>query len=293
MMLSWRQALLLGAVLLALGLAARRGPARIRWTGAYLGEAAFLAGAYAGWQLLLDALVTRTAGAVAGGRWIWRVERDLRIPSEAWFQRPFVHHPVLGRAADAYYGGAHFTVMGLFLVWLFVRHRDRYPELRNQLLLLTAAAAFVQSIPVAPPRLVPGIGVVDQARLVGASVYGGDGLSDPGQLIAMPSVHVGWAALIAYGVWHAAPRTGWARFGRWTGGAHLLVTMAVVVGTGNHYWADGAAALILLVGAVAAGRAVTRWAPWPAAASWPPAAPPPHHLRLRVRSRTRSTRRDA
>ena len=288
-MLSWRQALLLGAGLLLAAAAVRKGPGRVRWMAAYFAESALLAGAYAAWQLLLDAVVSGTAGAVGRGRWLWHAEHDLRIPSEGWFQRPFLHHPTLGRAADVYYGGAHFTVMGLFLAWLFVRHRERYAPLRLQLLLVTGAAALIQSIPVAPPRLVPGIGVVDLPRLLGQSVYDPNGLSDPGQLIAMPSVHVAWAGLVAYGVMTAAPSQGWSRIGRWTGPLHLVLTVAVVVGTGNHYWADGVAALVLLAGAGAVAASATRWVPWPRGAKPTPARPPLLHHPLLVRSRTPST----
>ena len=252
-MLSWRQALLLGAGLALLGAAARRGPARTRWAGPYLREAAVLCALYAAWQVLLDALVTRTAGAVGRGRWVWHAERDLRWPGEAWFQRPFLHHPALGRAADVWYGAAHFTVMGIFLAWMFARHRDRYPAVRAQLALVTLAAALIQAVPVAPPRLVPGLGVVDLPRLFGQSVYNPGGLSDPGQLIAMPSVHVGWAAVVALGCVRATRSSG-----RVLGPLHLLITGAVVVGTGNHYWMDGAVALLLLALAVAAVAGVRR-----------------------------------
>ena len=288
-MLSWRQALLLGAGLLALGAAARRGPARLRWSADPLREAAVLSGLYAAWQVLLDALVTGTAGAVGRGRWVWHVERDLRWPTEAWFQRPFLHHPLLGRAADVYYGAAHFTVMGLFLAWIFTRHRDRYRQARAELVLLTLAAALIQAVPVAPPRLVSGLGVIDLGRHFGQSVYDPGGLSDPGQLIAMPSVHVGWAALVAL----ATVRATSSRW-RWLGPAHLVVTVAVVVGTGNHYWMDGAVALVLLglaAAVVAAAPALSRsWRAPAGARRWPSAVPSPPRP-LPARSRSRSSRR--
>lgn len=263
-MLSWSQAAGLGLGLAVLGLATRAWRP-LRWAGPYLAEAAALAFLYAAWQLVLDALVTRTGGAVAHGRWVWDAERRLHLPSEAWFQRPWLAHTGWARAADVYYGAAHFTVMGLFLAWLFTRHRDRYPRARTTLLAATLAAAVIQAVPVAPPRLVAGLGVVDTARRLGQSVYGGHGLSDPGQLIAMPSDHVAWAALVALGAW-TATRSRW----RLLGVAHLLVTVVVVVATGNHYWLDAAAGLALTAGCWAlVGWAYRRRAGEPAAAGPP------------------------
>ena len=281
-MLSWRQAVLLGLGLLAGAAAARQGPGRLRWSAAYLREAAVLSGLYAAWQLLLGRLVTGTRGAVGRGRWIAHLEHDLHVPSEAWFQRPFLHHPVLGRAADVYYGAAHFTVMGLFLAWLFTRHRDRYPRARAQLVLVTLAAALIQALPVAPPRLVPGLGVLDLARHFGQSVYAPGGLSDPGQLIAMPSVHVAWAAVVALSTLTATRSPG-----RWLGPLHLAVTGAVVVGTGNHWWMDGAASVVLL--AVAAAGVSRSWRA-PAGATRSPSGAPSLPRLLLPRSRSRSTR---
>lgn len=225
-----------------------------RWRGVvpYAWEAALLCVAYAGWQGLLDVLVTRTAGAVARGRWVWLQERRLHLPSEAWLQRLLSGHSPLMRGAGLYYAGVHFVAMGVFLAWVFARHRARYRQVRWWLVAFTALAAFVQAVPVAPPRLVPGLGVVDAAARLGISVYPSGGLRDPGQLIAMPSVHVGWAAIVALGLLRLG-RGPW----RWIGVAHLALTVVVVVVTGNHYWLDGVAALFLLAGAVALTPVVT------------------------------------
>ena len=54
---------------------------------------------------------------------------------------------------------AFFGVIA-FLVWLFFRHRDRYPRIRNVLALTTLTCLLIQLIPVAPPRLVPGLHIV-------------------------------------------------------------------------------------------------------------------------------------
>ena len=245
-MLSATGALALAAGLVVVGAACWWRAGRWRGVVPYAREAAGLAVLYAGWQALLDVLVTRTSGAVARGRWVWDQERRVHLPSEAGLQHLLSGHSALMRGAAFYYAGVHFVAMGLFLAWAFARHRDRYAEIRWWLVVFTGLAAFVQAVPVAPPRLVPGLGVYDAAARLGVSVYASGGLHDPGQLVAMPSVHVGWAALVAFGVFRLG-RGAW----RGLGVIHLVLTGFVVVVTGNHYWADGLAALVLLAVAVA------------------------------------------
>ena len=69
------------------------------------------------------------------------------------------------------------------------------------------------------------------------------------QFAAMPSLHIGWAALIAYVILRTGPR--WLAL---VAAGHLLVTVLVVVVTANHYWLDGIVALVLLSLAVAVVR---------------------------------------
>ena len=170
------------------------------------------------------------------------------------------------QAANLFYAVAHFTVMGLLLAWLFVRHRDRYPEFRSVLVVVTAASLVIQFRAVAPPRLLPGAGFVDTAARYGQSVYGSlssdevrtllgvDFSAD--QLSAMPSVHVAWALLVAL----AVQRVSTSRY-RALIWLHPLVTTWVIVVTANHYLADGIVAAALLgasVLVVAGARRVWR-----------------------------------
>ena len=60
----------------------------------------------------------------------------------------------------------------IFLVWLFLRHRDRFRWTRNILVLLTGSCLLIQMVPVAPPRMLTDQGFVDSALLYGQSVYG-------------------------------------------------------------------------------------------------------------------------
>ena len=102
----------------------------------------------------------------------------------------------------------------------------------------TLGCLLVQLMPVAPPRMQPGI--VDTAMLHHQSVYS-NGLPID-QLSAMPSVHVAWAVLVGYYTWRISPSR-W----RYVGPAHAMITIFVVVVTGNHWWLDGIVAVAILV----------------------------------------------
>jgi hypothetical protein len=147
----------------------------------------------------------------------------------------------LARSTNFFYAVFHVPATVAVLVWLFVRHRDAYPRWRNVLSMLTAACLVIRYVRVAPPRFLPELGYVDLATRYGLSVYGpvGTGVSD--QFAAMPSIHVGWAALVTFGV-VGASTSKW----RWLFIAHLVFTMFAVSATGNHWWLDGVAAVALL-----------------------------------------------
>jgi hypothetical protein len=152
-----------------------------------------------------------------------------------------LRHPLWIQAANGLYAVVHVPALGVFLLWLFLRHRDRYSPYRNGLAVLTLLCLLIHLIPVAPPRLLPHLGFVDAAQLYHQSVYGpvGTGISD--QVSAMPSLHVAWAGLIALAVIQVSPSR-W----RWLILAHPLLTMVVTVVTANHFWLDGIVAAALL-----------------------------------------------
>jgi len=192
--LDLESATIVAAVLVVVALALR--PVRRRWSewlGAAAIETALVCGLFALWQLANKATHTHIAGGLAHGRWLWHAERVVHFPSEVWAQKLILGHPDLVRASNYYYATAHLTGMAIFLVWLWLRHRDRYPHWRNVVAIFTGIALFIEMIPVAPPRLIGHTGLVDTAMLYGQSVYAyvGSGFAD--EYAALPSIHVGWA----------------------------------------------------------------------------------------------------
>ena len=213
-------------------------------------EAGTLVGLFALWQLAGSQSLMGTGGALARARWLWHTERALRIPSEAVVQRAFLPHPLIVQAFNLYYASLHFVVLLGCLVWLFVRYRDSYFRVRTTVVLFTAFALLVQFIPVAPPRMLPGDGMVDTAVRYGQSVYGSVAGFNADQLSAMPSVHIGWALLVALAIVNVS-RSRW----RWLAlGYPVMTTLAVVV-TANHFWLDGVGAALLLALALLVQRA--------------------------------------
>jgi len=204
-------------------------------------EFAVMASLYSVWRMAKSLPLTHADGAVERARDIVAVQQWLRLPSELTLQRFVLDHDWLGWSATAYYGAAHVPGIVAFLVWMFAYHRDVYPRWRNALALLTAFCLFIRFVKVAPPRFLTDLGYIDLSDVHGMSVYGPVGTGVSAQFAAMPSLHVGWAAVIAFGMLAAT-----TRWWRWIGVAHLVVTLLVVAATGHHWWLDGVVALALL-----------------------------------------------
>jgi hypothetical protein len=255
LMIGWQIALL-GAValLVASGLLwlIRPTGARGRLAVAAVRESGIVLGLFALWQVAGTLAHHNAAGAVGRGRQILDIEAVVWLDTEHATQRLIEGRSLLSQACNGYYVYGHFNGLIIFLGWIFWRHRRLYPSVRMSVVLLTAACFLVHlAVTVAPPRLLPGAGFVDVAAEYGQSVYGPTTLEVADQLSAFPSVHVGWAALIAWWAWRASP---W-RWG-WLGIAHLVLTSFVVVATANHYWLDGLAAIVILMVALALQTAV-------------------------------------
>jgi hypothetical protein len=240
--LSWQQAGVTAASLAVASLALRA-PHKPRLTSValFIHEAALVIGLFALWQYAGSFSVMGPDGALGRARWIWRFERAVRLPSEAAIQHIFLPHPLIIQFFNLYYDTLHFPVLIACMVWLFVWHRDQYGRWRTTLVAFTGICLLVQLIPVAPPRMLPGSGLVDTAVQYHESVYTTTAGFDPDQLSAMPSVHVGWALLVAVAIIVTA-RSRW----RWLAALYPMLTTLAVIVTANHFWLDGIVAAVIL-----------------------------------------------
>ncbi len=160
-------------------------------------------------------------------------------------QRWMLDVPGAIEALNHFYVYVHFPATTGFLVWAFLYRRDRYAGIRNWFVGVTLAAMMIHVVfPLAPPRMLAGY--VDTLREYGPRIYPEDpSRSVANQFAAMPSLHFGWALMVALAV--IALTT--TRY-RWWALAHPAVTLLAIVATGNHYLLDAfvAAALALVVG---------------------------------------------
>lgn len=192
--------------------------------------------------LSMDAEATALANAHA----VNGMERLLRLPNEAMIQ-DLVPTVDLLQLANVYYVAVHFPVTVAFLVWGFLRRPQvEYRWARNLIILQTAVAVVLHiAFPLAPPRMFPGLGFTDTMTVYGPSAYDGASGAVANQFAAMPSLHVGWAVLIAVVV--ARTAGGPVRqLAIW----HAVITIVVVTVTANHWFMDGIIAGAILLAAL-------------------------------------------
>ncbi|MFJ5303609.1 phosphatase PAP2 family protein [Streptomyces sp. NPDC088350] len=198
-----------------------------------------------------------TGEALHNARRVWDLERTLHLPGEGSVQSVLLHHDTLVHLANTFYATVHFPATVAFLVWMYLRRPAHYVWARRVLATVTSAALVLPFVfPLAPPRMLAATGLVDTAKVYGPSVYGppaSDHLSN--QFAAMPSLHFGWALMVAVGLIVATRSRR-----RWLWLLHPLVTLLVIVGTANHYWLDAIVAAAMLGVALALIRPPQRTA---------------------------------
>ncbi|MET9757655.1 bifunctional glycosyltransferase 87/phosphatase PAP2 family protein [Streptomyces sp. NPDC006372] len=186
------------------------------------------------------------AGAEEHGRQILGLERALHIDVERWANHLVAGTTWLRDFLDHYYVSFHFVVPLAVLAALYWRRPADYRWARSALGFATLLAlAGFWLYPLAPPRLMPGLGFID-------TVHGVQDFSQPdygtlthltNQYAAMPSLHFGWALWCGI-VIAVLARRWWVKG---LGVLHPLLTGCSIVATGNHWVLDAVG------GAVAVG----------------------------------------
>jgi hypothetical protein len=186
---------------------------------------------------------------------VMRWQRWLAINHEETLQDWAQHFKPIIIAANYFYGSLHFVVTIAAGIYLFRKFSDDYPRYRNTLAIATLLALIgFKLFPLMPPRLLPAsYGFVDTLAQYPTfwSFNSGAVSKISNQYAAMPSVHVCWATWCAL-VFAPRVQHRWAKV---LAILYPVVTVIVIVITGNHFLLDAVGGLIVLaLGWVAASR---------------------------------------
>ncbi|KUN05095.1 hypothetical protein AQI95_16455 [Streptomyces yokosukanensis] len=194
-----------------------------------------------------------TGGTISGGRAraehhghiVLDIERFLHIDIEHAVNHAVAKVGWLRNFFDFYYESFHFVVPLTVLAVLYWRRPADYRWARASLGFATFLALIgFWLFPLAPPRLMPALGMID-------TVHGVQDFSQPNygtltaltnQYAAMPSLHFGWALWCGVVIAIIAPKW-WMKA---LGLLHPLFTVSAIVATGNHWVLDavGGAAVV-------------------------------------------------
>jgi membrane-associated phospholipid phosphatase len=147
------------------------------------------------------------------------------------------------------YWNSEFTVVGLALLWVYLRRNESFMRFRNAILLANVLGLIgYVLLPTAPPRMFPAIGFGDTLAHFGGLNHG-SGLIEfaANPYAAMPSLHAADALIVGL-VLAGVCRRWWAK-------AVWLVwpvwVWFAVMATGNHFWLDVLAGVVLAALALA------------------------------------------
>ena len=198
------------------------------------------------------------------------------VDAEGWFFDKVelgINHWIVGITVLAvvscyFYALMHYVATPVVL--LVSRKKGGWKYWRGYWALVLACAIALVSyanFPVAPPRLMPGVGAVDVMREFSQYGWWGDAASAPrglgdatNQYAAMPSLHFGWSLWCGIQMWGFGSRK-W----RIAAVAYPTLQALVVIATANHFGLDvlgGAICVLLAYGIVTVvGRALGKTGP--------------------------------
>jgi PAP2 superfamily len=219
-------------------------------------EVAVVLGLYGLYELARGLVVSDARDADHHAHDVVALERWLHIFAEANVQHAARNLPGLTSLLGTAYLTLHLAVTVGVLLWLHTRRPAAFPFVRTTLLIASALALVgFLAYPTAPPRLA-GIGIADTVSNGHLDLNKGFVSSLYNPYAAVPSMHIGYALIVAASLLLYARRP----LVRALGVLYPPFVLLVVVATGNHFFFDAAAGALVAAVAGAASFVLTRGA---------------------------------
>ena len=208
-----------------------------------VGEIALVAVGFLLYFIVRGAVIDRTGDALYHARRVVELQSLLGLWIEPAFQAWVVETRLVARVMNFAYFWFDFPLIigaGLLLFW---RSRSNYTLLRDALLISGGFALILYwTFPVAPPRYLTEWGFVDTLEQYSNLSYQAQSMRPfVNPFAAVPSLHVGWSALLAVVIFRATPRL----IPRVTVVVLFVLQSLAVVATANHFLFDGVAGLLV------------------------------------------------
>jgi membrane-associated phospholipid phosphatase len=203
---------------------------------------------------------SNTAAAFENARQIISFEKGMGLFFEQSLQAWAMGSRLLIDFTNFMYVNSHFVVTTAFLVWLYLRHNDRFYFVRNMFMVAMGLAIVgYVAMPTAPPRFLPELGFVDTIA------YYADVHHDSAFVAlffnpyaAVPSMHVAFSLILAGPAMLIVRR--WYLKVLWA--FYPALVAFVVIVTGNHWWFDAAVGVVVAgVAALVARTVLSRLRP--------------------------------
>ena len=190
------------------------------------------------------------SAAFTHGQAIIDFQRSLHSMIELTLQQAVEGSALLIQATSITYWLSQFAVVGLALIWVYFKAHERFYRFRNALIIgnLIGLVGYIL-LPTAPPRMFPAAGFTDTLAAHSTVNHSSTFVafaSNP--YAAMPSLHALDALLVSVVMASVVRRT-WAK-ALWLAWAPWV--WFAVMATGNHFWLDVAAGVLVasVVGAI-------------------------------------------
>jgi membrane-associated phospholipid phosphatase len=164
------------------------------------------------------------------------IERHANALFEITLQRLVDGSQVVATAASWTYWNSEFTVLGLALLWVYLRRNEAFVKFRNSILLanVIGLVGYVL-LPTAPPRMFPDLGFSDTLSNF-SELNHGSGIVEfaANPYAAMPSLHAADALIVGLVLASVCrskvAKVLWLLWPAWV--------WFSVMATGNHFWLD-------------------------------------------------------